>query len=128
MPVDVSSLPIIKKTLNGWVGFSQLPNQYHRKSVKKGFEFTLMVVGESGLGKTTLVNSLFRTSLYPQKEPREPTAETPKTVDIQAISAEFEENGIKLHLTCIDTPGFGDYVNNEDSWRPILENIESRYS
>ena len=28
------------------VGFSNLPNQYHRKSVKKGFEFTLMVVGE----------------------------------------------------------------------------------
>ena len=27
----------------------------------------------------------------------------------------------------MDTPGFGDFVNNEDSWRPILETIESRY-
>jgi septin family protein len=33
--------------------------QVHRKSVKRGFEFTLMVVGESGLGKSTVVNSLF---------------------------------------------------------------------
>ena len=33
--------------------------QFHRKSVKRGFEFTLMVVGESGLGKSTVVNSLF---------------------------------------------------------------------
>ena len=39
--------------------------QVHRKSVKKGFEFTLMVVGESGLGKSTLINSLFLTDLYP---------------------------------------------------------------
>ncbi|KAL4689827.1 hypothetical protein H8959_012618 [Pygathrix nigripes] len=28
----------------GYVGFANLPNQVHRKSVKKGFEFTLMVV------------------------------------------------------------------------------------
>ena len=40
-------------------------SQVHRKSVKKGFEFTLMVVGESGLGKSTLINSLFLTDLYP---------------------------------------------------------------
>ena len=33
----------------GYVGFANLPNQVHRKSVKKGFEFTLMVVGESFL-------------------------------------------------------------------------------
>jgi len=30
-----------------YVGFANLPNQVHRKSVKKGFEFTLMVVGMS---------------------------------------------------------------------------------
>jgi len=51
----------------GYVGFANLPNQVHRKSVKKGFEFTLMVVGESGLGKSTLVNSLFLTDLYPER-------------------------------------------------------------
>lgn len=29
-----------------YVGFATLPNQIQRKSVRKGFEFTLMVVGE----------------------------------------------------------------------------------
>lgn len=30
-----------------YVGFATLPNQVHRKSVKKGFDFTLMVAGET---------------------------------------------------------------------------------
>lgn len=33
------------KKLDGYVGFANLPNQVYRKAVKKGFEFTLMVVG-----------------------------------------------------------------------------------
>jgi len=32
-----------------YVGFANLPNQVHRKSVKKGFEFTLMVAGKWNL-------------------------------------------------------------------------------
>uniref|UniRef100_A0A8C1R6X9 Septin 5b n=1 Tax=Cyprinus carpio TaxID=7962 RepID=A0A8C1R6X9_CYPCA len=37
-------------------------------SVKKGFDFTLMVAGESGLGKSTLINSLFLTDLYKDRK------------------------------------------------------------
>ena len=36
---------IIRKKLMGYVGFANLPNQVHRKSVRKGFQFTAMVVG-----------------------------------------------------------------------------------
>ena len=36
-------------------GFSLLADQLQRKTVKKGFEFTLMVVGESGLGKVFIM-------------------------------------------------------------------------
>lgn len=32
------------------MGFATLPNQVHRKSVKKGFDFTLMVAGKKGGG------------------------------------------------------------------------------
>ena len=41
-----------------------MPNQIYRKSVKDGFEFNLMVCGSSGLGKSTLMNSLFLTDIY----------------------------------------------------------------
>uniref|UniRef100_A0A3P9MXH7 Uncharacterized protein n=1 Tax=Poecilia reticulata TaxID=8081 RepID=A0A3P9MXH7_POERE len=38
-----------QKNLDGYVGFASLPNQVYRKSVKRGFEFTLMVVGKNTL-------------------------------------------------------------------------------
>lgn len=137
-----------RKKLMGYVGFANLPNQVHRKSVRKGFTFTAMVVGESGLGKSTLINTLFNTTLYPRKEVPPPHQERPKTVAIESISSgryqtlqhgscsrmlptrmltslpfaafllaaitDIEENGVRLRLNVVDTPGFGDYINNDE--------------
>jgi septin 7 len=36
----------VRRKLTGYVGFANLPNQWHRKSVRKGFNFNVMVVGE----------------------------------------------------------------------------------
>lgn len=44
--VFISSVLQQQKNLEGYVGFASLPNQVYRKSVKRGFEFTLMVVGK----------------------------------------------------------------------------------
>jgi septin 7 len=38
---------IVRRKLTGYVGFANLPNQWHRKSVRKGFNFNVMVVGMS---------------------------------------------------------------------------------
>ena len=46
------------------VGFSSLPDQIYRKSLRRGFNFVVLVMGESGLGKSTLINSLFLTDVY----------------------------------------------------------------
>lgn len=40
---------------------------------------------------------------------------------------DIEENGVRLRLTVVDTPGYGDFVNNSEAWQPILDNIESRF-
>ncbi|KAJ2721835.1 Cell division control protein 3 [Coemansia sp. Benny D115] len=121
----------IKKKMNGYVGFSNFPNQEHRRSIKRGFNFTLMVVGESGLGKSTLINTLFESRVYPAKDEASATmvaAGSPsKPVEITSVSAEINENNVKLRLSVVDTPGFGDSINNEQAWKPILENIESRF-
>ena len=86
-----------------------------------------MVVGESGLGKSTLVNTLFETGLYQPKTLPELGSEPSTTVGIENISADIEENGVRLNLTVVDTPGFGDFVNNDSSWEPIVSYIESRF-
>lgn len=111
----------------GYVGFANLPNQVHRKSVKKGFEFTLMVVGESGLGKSTLVNSLFLTDLYPERDIPDASAKVKQTVTLDASTVEIEERGVKLRLTVVDTPGFGDAIDNTDCFKSIIQYIEDQF-
>ena len=87
-----------------YLGFANLPNQVHRKSAKKGFEFSLIVVGESGLGKSTLISSLFesqksqgQSQLYRnRKSPIASLDSAPKTVEIHANQVEIEERGVKV--------------------------------
>lgn len=40
----------------------------------------------------------------------------------------MEENGVKLKLSITDTPGYGDQVNNEACWEPIVKHIKDQYS
>ncbi|XP_046661513.1 septin-7-like isoform X9 [Homalodisca vitripennis] len=114
------------KELDGYVGFANLPNQVYRKAVKKGFDFTLMVVGESGLGKSTLINSMFLADIYSNDHPG-PSQRVKKTVQVETSKVLLKENGVNLMLTVVDTPGFGDAVDNSNCWQPIINYIESRY-
>ncbi|CAJ0916014.1 unnamed protein product [Ranitomeya imitator] len=110
-----------------YVGFATLPNQVHRKSVKKGFDFTLMVAGESGLGKSTLVNSLFLTDLYKDRKLLNAEERINQTVEILKHTVDIEEKGVKLKLTIVDTPGFGDAVNNTECWKAITDYIDQQF-
>lgn len=110
-----------------YVGFANLPNQVHRKSVKRGFEFTLMVIGESGLGKSTLVDSLFLTTLYSQRQVPKAIERIKRTVSLTTSTEEIEEKGVKLKLTVVDTPGIGDAVDTTKSWMPIVNYINNQY-
>jgi cell division control protein 12 len=40
---------------------------------------------------------------------------------------ELEEKNFKVNLTIIDTPGFGDYVNNYNSWMPVYEFLDDQH-
>jgi len=104
------------------VGISQLPAQIRRRAVKKGFSFNLMVVGEAGLGKSTLVNSMFLSDIYSS-----PGLRPEKTVRVEQHHAKLEEDGVKLDLTVIDTPGFGDVVDNTNCWQPIAGYLEEQF-
>uniref|UniRef100_A0A8C7XGC0 Septin n=1 Tax=Oryzias sinensis TaxID=183150 RepID=A0A8C7XGC0_9TELE len=114
------------KTLEAYVGFANLPNQVYRKSVKRGFEFTLMVVGESGLGKSTLINSLFLTDLYSPEYPG-PSHRIKQTVQVEQSKVLIKEGGVQLLLTIVDTPGFGDAVDNSGCWKSVTDYIDSKF-
>ncbi|KAI9776615.1 MAG: Septin spn4 [Candelina submexicana] len=110
------------------IGIANLPNQRHKIVAKRGAAFTIMVAGESGLGKTTFINTLFSTTIKNYADHRRRHAkQVDKTVEIEITKAELEEKFFKVRLTVIDTPGFGDYVNNGDSWMPIIEFLDDQH-
>lgn len=43
-----------------------------------------------------------------------PTERISQTVEILKHTVDIEEKGVKLKLTIVDTPGFGDAVNNSE--------------
>eukprot|EP00058_Branchiostoma_floridae_P019575 XP_002605065.1 hypothetical protein BRAFLDRAFT_124137 [Branchiostoma floridae] len=114
-------------TLSGYVGIDTLQEQMRKKALKRGFEFHIMVVGGSGLGKSTLVNTLFKAQISRRSCTNESEGTIPKTVQIKSVSHVIEEKGVRLKLTVTDTPGFGDQINNENCWLPILEFINDQY-
>lgn len=119
---------VIRRKLNGFVGFANLPKQWHRKSIRRGFGLNLLVVGESGLGKATLINTLFdKEILKSELDTPEISGEQLESVKIETCKDLIEEDGVKLNLEVITTPGFGELTNNTDSWKPIVDEINSRF-
>uniref|UniRef100_A0A3Q4G7Q0 Uncharacterized protein n=1 Tax=Neolamprologus brichardi TaxID=32507 RepID=A0A3Q4G7Q0_NEOBR len=74
----------------GYVGFASLPDQVHRKSSVE--------VGESGLVKSTLINSLFLTDLYSKDCPE---TVLPLGVALCTLSVRAIFNGTKCDILYI---------------------------
>ena len=50
-----------------------------------------------------------------------------RTVQIDSNTVEIEERGVKLMLTVVDTPGFGDAIDNTDSFKEIIKYIDLQF-
>lgn len=112
------------------IGISELPNQVYKHVTKQGSQFNLMVCGESGLGKSTFINTLFQTNLKPLvgQYPRTPNKNNlNKTTEIEIIRCLLEEKNFSLKVNVIDTPGFGDNVNNNKTWSTIVDFIDDQH-
>lgn len=91
--------------------------------------------GASGTGRTTFVNTLVEQSLLTHRvqnllvDPQDPhsrldptalqeaalSAHVEEPVRIKPVNVELEEDGVRIALTIVDTPGFGDGIDNEAS-------------
>ena len=38
------------------------------------------------------------------------------------------ENNVRLNINVIDTPGFGDQINNEKCWEPLVKYVKEQHS
>ncbi|XP_073800653.1 neuronal-specific septin-3 isoform X2 [Danio rerio] len=113
--------------LLGYIGIDTIIEQMRKKTMKAGFDFNIMVVGQSGLGKSTLVNTLFKSQVSRRSTSWSRDEKIPKTVEIKSVSHVIEEGGVKMKLTVVDTPGFGDQINNDNCWEPISKHINEQY-
>ena len=86
------------------------------------------MVGESGLGKSTLINSLFLTKLYKNRELPAVEESCNKKIQIVEQNADVEERGVKLKLTIVDALNYGEALNNQDSIKPITDYIDAQYT
>uniref|UniRef100_A0A8B9F8M6 Septin 10 n=1 Tax=Amazona collaria TaxID=241587 RepID=A0A8B9F8M6_9PSIT len=109
-------------SLSGRVGFSSLPDQLVKKSVSQTFYFSILCIGETGIGKSTLLNSLFNTSFDDPVS----THFLPQ-VKLTAQTYELQESCVLLKLTIVNTMGFGDQINKEDSYQPIVDYIDAQF-
>uniref|UniRef100_A0A0K0DJJ9 Septin-type G domain-containing protein n=1 Tax=Angiostrongylus cantonensis TaxID=6313 RepID=A0A0K0DJJ9_ANGCA len=101
--------------LNGHVGLDALPHQLVKKSVEVGFQFNLMCVGETGMGKTTLIESLFNMKLD-----FEPCSHELKTVELRTRSYDVSEGGIRVKLRLVETAGFGDQLDKDQRSKFVI--------
>jgi septin family protein len=63
------------------LGIADFPNQQAKRSKHRNYFFNIMVAGESGLGKTTFLNTLFNAPLTEVVGPE--NLSSSKTVQIQ---------------------------------------------
>ncbi|CUM64818.1 uncharacterized protein PRCAT00002432001 [Priceomyces carsonii] len=99
-----------------------------RKTLKKTINFSVMIVGESGMGRSTLINtlcggnSIVATSLTADQD-----AFT-KKLTLRQENVELEDNeGHKISLNIIDTPNFANLINCDDDFKVIVDFIRHQY-
>lgn len=84
--------------------------------------------GESGLGKSTLINSLFLADLYKDRVVPSTDLLLNRTLSIEKKQLDIIEKGVKLKVTIVDTPGYGDPLNAHNSFESVEYYLEEQYN
>ncbi|SCU79379.1 LAMI_0A08570g1_1 [Lachancea mirantina] len=101
-----------------------------RKNLRRGINFTLMVVGESGSGRSTFVNTLCGQQVVDVSTSVLLPTDNSTQIDLQLREETVEledEEGVKIQLNIIDTPGFGSSLDNTQSFNVISDYIRHQY-
>lgn len=69
---------------------------------------SMFVTGETGIGKSTLIDTLFNTNLKDKK-----SSHFYSNVGLKIQTYELQESNVQLKLTVVKTVGYGDQINKE---------------
>lgn len=108
--------------LKGHVGFDTLPDQIVSKTVSEGFCFNIMVIGETGIGKSTLLDTLFNTRFDWQ-----PSSHHEQRLRLQKSTYELQESNVRLKLSLVESVGYGDQINKEDSHVIVSQYLDAQF-
>ncbi|GME99314.1 unnamed protein product [Ambrosiozyma monospora] len=94
-----------------------------------------MVIGESGSGRSTFINSFCDQLIVPPSSTvnhrpldYDPSAEDDNSLELRKSLVELEDNeGVKINLNIIDTPGFGDTLDQESSFTVIRDYLKAQF-
>ena len=88
-----------KRTVDN-VGISRLPGQVLRRVIKQSYHLNILVVGASGLGKSSLIRTLLRSeTVMKMKEAR---------TEFVSVDCVMTSTNISVRVRLTEAPGYGD--------------------
>lgn len=74
-----------------------------------------------------MINALFGSAVYKNNRKIPNPSEIDQTIEVTTNTVDIEERNIKLKLTVVDFPGYGDSVDNQNSIKPIVNYIDEQF-
>ncbi|OBA17027.1 Septin, partial [Metschnikowia bicuspidata var. bicuspidata NRRL YB-4993] len=102
------------------VGLLNLPVQKEMWCKRKGAQFTMILAGCRGTGKTTFLNTLVGEELESEITTCEP-------MQVRDRKYHLQEDKFDMDLTVVDMPDFGANIDNQNTWLPLVKYIEYQY-
>ena len=89
--------------------------------------FNFLVAGGSGLGKSTFSMATLK-RYFPDLELKEVENQdgSTKSIEERGWCEKIQDSCTKIIVTIVDTPGFGDSINNNDRITPVIRYIETQ--
>lgn len=97
-----------------------LPRNLERTTVKRGFAFNILVAGRYDLGQEELIETIFGIELD-KKTPDELSS-----YNLQRHTTEVTDGPVKLNLEIMSTPNFGTKMNDTNSYKPVIREVQKR--
>lgn len=85
-------------------------------------DVSVFIIGETGIGKSTLIETLFNTNLKDKK-----SSHFYSKVGLKIQTYDLQESNVQLKLTVVETVGYGDQINKDSRLVFSYFNFKSFY-